>query len=79
MGGEGIIAAAIGAVAGGGGVGALRRFLGPERDAEIAEYYRAVIDGLAKENTKLRAEMTGLRERVLALELERDDPPGHLS
>lgn len=78
VGGEGIIAAVVGAIAGGGGVRALGRFIGPERDAAVAKYYRDVIADLQTENTRLRDELKGLRERVTALELAQDSPPGWL-
>lgn len=79
VGGEGIIAAVVGALAGGGGVRALGRLVGPERDAAIAKYYRDVIDGLQKENTTLRDRLGRLEDRILELELAQDEPPGHLS
>lgn len=78
VGGEGIIAAAVGALAGGGGLAGFRRLVGPDRDAAIAAYYREVIEDLQKENTQLRGELSGLRARVLALELAQDHPPPHL-
>jgi hypothetical protein len=79
LGGEGIIAAAVGALAGGGGVRAIGRMIGPERESSLTKYHREVIDGLVKENTVLRRELTGLRDRVVALELAQDDPPPHMS
>ncbi|HET7120317.1 MAG TPA: hypothetical protein VFI17_03575 [Solirubrobacterales bacterium] len=78
MGGEGIIAAAVGALAGGGGVRALGRFIGPQHRADVAEYYREVIEGLVEENRELRAELAGIRRRITDLELAQDDPPPHL-
>lgn len=78
MAAEGIIAALIGAAAGGGGVRLLGGLLGPERDTKIAEYYRAVIRGLYEENETLRARLATLEERISQLELARDCPPGYL-
>jgi hypothetical protein len=82
---EGLIAALIGAVSGGGGVRVLGRLVGPERDTKIAEYYRGVIGDLYKENQEVRkinAELHGrlgkLEGRILQLELAQDDPPGYL-
>lgn len=73
------MAAVVGALAGGGGMRAFGRLIGPGRDAELADYYRGVIEGLIEENTSLRAEMTGLRERVTALEDETRELPDFLS
>lgn len=74
---EAIIAALIGAATAGGGL-QLRRIFGapePQTDAEIAAYYRNVIEGLIHENTDLRKEMEELRRRVTTLEV---NPPPHL-
>lgn len=86
VGGESIIAAAVGALAGGGGVKALGALLGPQRDSEIADYYRGVIHDVLKENAALRrqaetlaGELAGARARVLSLELAQDRPPPHLA
>jgi hypothetical protein len=76
---EGIIAAIVGALSGGGGVRLLGRLVGPERDAAIAEYYRGVIKALQKENTQLRDRLGRLEDRILELELAQDHPPAHLS
>jgi hypothetical protein len=76
---EGIIAATVGALSGGGGVRLLSRIIGPERDTAIAKYYRNVIKGLQKENTDLRKRVNSLEERITGLELAQDDPPDHLS
>jgi hypothetical protein len=76
---EGIIAALIGAAAGGGGVRLLGGLLGPERDTKIAEYYRAVIRGLYEENETLRARLVTLEQRISQLEVAQDHPPPHLS
>jgi hypothetical protein len=75
---EAIIAALVGAVTGGGGVRALGRLIGPARDAEIANYYRKVIEGLIDENTQLRDRLGRLEDRLLELELRQDEPPGYL-
>jgi hypothetical protein len=75
---EGIIAALIGAVAGGGGVRALSGLVGPERDTQIAEYYRKVIRALYEENEHLRGRMATMEERIEQLELNQDAPPPHL-
>jgi hypothetical protein len=75
---EGVIAALIGAVSGGGGVRFLGRLVGPERDTKIAEYYRGVIKGLHKENAQMRRRVKKLEERIEQLELAKDSPPGYL-
>jgi hypothetical protein len=77
--GETIIAAVIGALFGGGGIRLLARLVGPERDAQIAKYYRRVIKGLRNENTALLRRVGKLEERIVALEVGQDDPPPHLS
>lgn len=79
VGGESIIAAVAGALAGGGGVRALGRFIGPDRDAAIAKYYRDVIEALEKENRQLRGDLADLRKRVIALEVAQDEPPPFLA
>lgn len=81
MDGEGIIAAVAGVLAGGGGLrllNALRRFRGPERDAEIVAYYQGVITSLITENTELHERLGKLEQRIRSLELAQDDPPPHL-
>jgi hypothetical protein len=82
---EGVIAALIGAVSGGGGVRILGRLVGPERDTQIAQYYRSVISDLYKENQEVRkinSELHGrlgkLEGRIRQLELAQDEPPGYL-
>lgn len=74
VGGEGIIAAAVGALAGGGGMRALGRLFGPQD-----RYYREVIDNLVKENRQLRKELSGVQKRVTQLELAQDEPPSYLA
>jgi hypothetical protein len=85
VGGEAVIAAVIGAVTGGGGVRLIGRLFGPERDEAIAEYYRGVIRDLRKERkaqdrkiSTLESHTARLEERISALELAQDEPPGHL-
>jgi hypothetical protein len=73
MGGESIIAAAVGALAGGGGVRALGRLFGPQDG-----YYRGVIADLVEENRQLRSELAGIRKRITELEIAQDSPPGYL-
>lgn len=81
VGGEGIIAAAVGALAGGGGMRALGRVFAPQD-----KYYRGVIEDLIRENRELRGELKqlrgeleGTRQRVTDLELAQDEPPGYLA
>lgn len=81
---EGIIAAIVGALSGGGGV----RLLWPERDAAIAKYYRGVIRDLRKDNEQLQKrvsklgrqveQLRRLEDRITELELAQDNPPPHL-
>lgn len=52
MGGETIIAAALGVISGGGGA-RLARALGPTRDRDTVAYYRNVSKQLARENARL--------------------------
>lgn len=78
MGGEALIAALIGAVTGGGGVRVIGRLFGPERDQAIAEYYRGVIRDLRKERKAQDRRIRSLEQRITALELAQDEPPGHL-
>ena len=73
-----MIAALVGALSGGGGVRVLGRLVGPERDSQIAEYYRGVIRDLYKENQALRGRLGKLEGRILQLELAQDNPPGYL-
>jgi hypothetical protein len=75
---EGIIAAIVGALSGGGGVRVLGRIVGPEHDEAIARYYRGVIKDLRKENQSLRDRLGRLEKRITSLELEQDDPPPYL-
>lgn len=65
MGGETIIAAAIGLVSGGGG-SRLLRALGPTRDRDTVAYYRGVARGLERENLRLWKRIGGLTERAEA-------------
>lgn len=78
---EAIIAASISAICAGGGVPLARRILGsapPSTDAEIAAYYRQVIENLIMENQELHKEVGELSKRVRSLELAQDEPPSYL-
>ncbi len=78
MQGEAVIAAVVGLFAGGGGVRLLGGLVGPERDTQIAEYYRKVIHGLYEENDLLRGRLGTLEKRIEQLELAQDAPPPYL-
>lgn len=85
---EGIIAAVIGVLAGGGGVRTALRF-GPERKDAIARYYQRVIKDLREENETLwehihhleqRVEdLRHLEDRITELEVAQDEPPPYLA
>jgi hypothetical protein len=62
--GEGLIAAAAGALLGGGGLRLLSRLFAPE----VAKYYREVIAHLEGENRALRRRLAKLERRVADLE-----------
>jgi len=61
---EAIIAAIIGAVGGGGGAGVLYRAFGPQRESEVATYYREVIKSLMDENLSQRKRIKQLLEET---------------
>ncbi|HWW67306.1 MAG TPA: hypothetical protein VNY83_04930 [Solirubrobacterales bacterium] len=68
MSGEGLIAAALGILFGGGGVRFLSRLIGPERQRTISKYYREVIAGLEAENRALRKRLAKMETRMVDLE-----------
>jgi hypothetical protein len=65
---EGVIAALIGALSGGGGTHLFRRLFGTEREAFLEKAYRSMIKTQREDNDRLRERCGELEKRIVSLE-----------